>query len=271
MPRVQHVAKARQRYQPRPIIDPETGQQKRVPVMKGDKQATDKHGKPVWRKLSEPDLDHPLPLRKCDAPGCPEPDALIQVGTPFKWISIRRAYGSIEKYRHESCPTWQVWEYSDSLSARISRIQHDAGLDLANADDEDGFVDACATAADAIRELADEKEEAGQNMEDGFQHETEQSADLKDIAEQLREWAEQVEDAYGQTGIDEPEPEPENCPACSATGRVETDESAPGTEPCDECGGSGEVTPEEPTEEQMDEWRSGVRDAIQEIIDNSPV
>lgn len=271
MPRVNYVAKARQRYAPKPIIDPATGQQKRVPVMKNGKQVTDKRGKPVTRKLSEPDLEKPLPLRECDAPGCPEPDRIIQVGTPFKWIAIKRAYGGIEKYRHKDCPTWQVWEYSDSLSARISRIQHDAGLDLANADDEDGFTDACSSAADAIRELADEKEEAGQNMEDGFQHETEQSAELKDIAEQLREWADAVESAYGDSGIDEPEPEPEECRNCGGTGKVETDESAPELENCEECGGTTQVTSEEPTEEQMEDWRQEVRDALQEVIDNSPI
>ena len=39
---------------------------------------------------------------------------------------------------------------------------------------------------------------------------------------------------------------------------------------CDECDGAGSVTPDDPTEEQLDEWRSEVESAVS-VIDECPV
>jgi RecJ-like exonuclease len=71
-----------------------------------------------------------------------------------------------------------------------------------------------------------------------------------------------------------PEPEEAECYACDGTGEVE-DEAPEGEEPedttCTECGGTGQVTPDEPTEEQLSDWMSEVRDALQSVLDKSPV
>jgi hypothetical protein len=55
---------------------------------------------------------------------------------------------------------------------------------------------------EAIRELASEKEEAASNMEDGFGHETEQSNELRETADALEGWADELENI---SWPDEPE------------------------------------------------------------------
>ena len=54
-------------------------------------------------------------------------------------------------------------------------------------------------------------------------------------------------------------------------GETDAEGEQPDGEPCDECGGTGKVTPEDPTDEQMDEWRSEVEDAVNGVLDNCPV
>ena len=88
-----------------------------------------KSGREVTARKSVPDKSKPLPPPRCDHCGNP-----IEVGTPYKWIAPRSGpYGGTKRYRHESCPTWNVWEYSNSLSALIAAAQHDAQEALTSA------------------------------------------------------------------------------------------------------------------------------------------
>lgn len=258
MARVTHVKRAQQRYHTKPIIDPATGEQKQVPVMNSrGEQKTTKGGRPVFLRLTERDLDRPKPLFRCDF--CKEEIAL---GTPYKWIE---PHGRGMMTRHEGCPTWQVWEYSNSLSARISQIQAD-GPDAAEFEDEDGIKGWLEAKAQEIRDLAEEKREAATNIEEGFQHATYQSDELNETADQLDSWADEVE----QADIPElPEPEDEECTECGGTGGL--DDGDGGSETCDECGGSGQVTPETLSEEQLDEWRENAVSAAQDALDNCPL
>ena len=259
MPSVKHIAKARQRYAMVPVLD-EDGNQKTVPVInaKTGQPKTARGGRPVTRKLTREDRDNPLPPRHCDYPACPEPDKVIAIGTPFKCLSIKQQFGGRELFRHESCPSWNPWEYSNSLSARISQIQSmDLGSDGWEGEDDPGA--AAEEVASAIEELADEKEEAGQNMEDGFGHETSASAELKETAEGLREWASQVRDV---TLPDFPD---DQCLECEGTGSIGDGDEATD---CEQCGGEGTA---EPSEEQLDAWREEAEQAIQDELGNSPV
>ena len=72
MPRINHVKRAQQRYATKPVIDPETGEQKVTPVINSrtGEQKTTKHGRPVFLRVTERDLERPLPMPKCDYPGC---------------------------------------------------------------------------------------------------------------------------------------------------------------------------------------------------------
>lgn len=262
MPRVTHVKKAQQRYATKPVIDPATGEQKQVPVInqRTGEQKVAKSGRPVFLKVSERDLSQPLPMPQCDAPGCS--DREIKVGQPYKWIEPS---GQRVRNRHESCPTWNVWDYSSSLSARIAQIQ-DGGPD----DDFDSVEDAQAWAegkAQEIRDLAEEKRESASNIEEGFGHETYQSEELNQTADDLDQWADDIE------GVDlpeYPEAEEDECEDCEGTGSI-TQDGADDEEQCPTCEGSGRTTADEPTEEQVEEWREAVRDALQSALDESPV
>lgn len=246
MPTVKHIAKARQRYEMVPVMDPETGKQKEVAVNKSDgTPKLAKGGRPVTRKITKTDETKPLPPRKCDYPACPQPDKDIAIGTPFKCLSIKQQWGGRELFRHEGCPTWQQWEYSDSLSAKISRIQS-ASLDPDNWESEDDARGAAGEIADQIEELADEKEEAGQNMEDGFGHATSASDELIEQSEAIRSWGEEVRD------VDLPE----------------FPEADPGD--CDDKDCGLDHT-EVPGHEQLDQWQQEAEQAIRDALDNSPV
>lgn len=261
MARVTYVKRAQQRYATKPVIDPATGEQKRVPVMnpRTGEQKTTKSGRPVWFSITERDLEHPRPLLKCGACGKD-----IELGTPYKWI---QPHGRGQMNRHADCPTWNVWEYSNSLSARIAQIQDG---DPDSPDSPEDIQSWLADKAQEIRDLAEEKREAATNIEEGFQHATYQSDELNDIAEQLDSWADEVE----QADIPElPEPEEEDCEDCGGTGTVEGEDEE-GNEAevdCDTCGGSSQVTPDEPSDEQMDEWREAAIQAAREALDNCPV
>jgi hypothetical protein len=258
MPRVMRVAAARQRYERVPTIDPATGQQKTITM---NRQAR-RTGRQVVQRVTHEDRTKPLPPYSCDA--CAEP---IAVGTPYKYIDIKRQYGGTTRRRHAYHPDWQPWEYSSALWARIAQIQA-MEIDVSGLEPGEDPSDYTDDIVSAIRELASEKEEAASNMEDGFGHETEQSNELREISEQLEAWADEFESIDWP---EDPEPEEEDCPECGGTGKVEPDDPEAAAVDCAECDGTGQVTPDEPTEDQIDEWREAVEGEIQNVMDSAPV
>lgn len=243
MPRVNHVQRAQQRYATKPVIDPETGLQKVTPMMNtrtGEPKLT-KRGRPVVLRITERDLERPLPMPQCDAPQCTQPSREIAVGTAYKWIEPS---GRAVRNRHATCPTWNVWEYSSSLSARIAQIQHEGPDDFDSLEDAQSWAN---DKAQEIRDLAEEKRESASNIEDGFGHPTQQSDELNEIADNLDSWADDVEN------VDLPDmPEDE-----------EVDEDETVEEKDEEA--------EEADEIKLEEWRDEVRSALEEILSNSPV
>jgi hypothetical protein len=278
MARVTHVKRAQQRYATVPVIDPETGQPKRVPVFKKgtDVRRTSKSGREQTMLVTRQDRDRPLPPHECDS--CRKP---IEVGTPYKWIAPKSGpYGGRRLNRHEHCPTWNVWEYSSSLSARLAQISHDFWTAFDGGfDSQDDVTSMLESAADEIEALSEEKRESAQNIEDGFGHPTSASEELEDTAQSLEDWAQEVRDADvpdTHDQCDECEGDGKTtCDACNGTGdnpdaaEDETAECEPcegtGQVDCAECEGSGE-----PGDSQMDTWRDEVRDAVA-IVDESPV
>lgn len=216
----------------------------------------------------------------------------IKPGTSYKWKSIKTGPASSRKLiRCANCPEWHIWECSDSLSARTAQIAYDCANAIDDAGDQEAAEEARDNAAEAIKALAEEKRESASNIESGFQHETYQSQELNEQADQLEEWANEIE----QAEIPElPEPDEDDCPECEGDGKVTEDCSEctegkatgpDGTEvdctnngcdegqierECDECSGSGEVEAEEPNEEQYEEWREAVREALS-MVDECPV
>jgi hypothetical protein len=257
MARVQHVKAAQQRYATKPVIDPATGEQKRTPVIdsKTGEQKRSKRG-PQWHKVTERDIDNPLPMPTCDYSGCKiaadrEGDTTIRVGDAYKYIDVKTGTYTSRKYtRHEKCPTWNVWEYSSSLSARIAQIESEGADAIASAamqaeeDDDSGVTEAIEEIASNIEGLAEEKRDAASNIEDGFGTATQQSDELNEQAESLDTWAQEVRD------LDLPSIEDHDCDHCAGSGEVECsdcsgmgniDDGDGGEEPCDTCNTSGEV------------------------------
>lgn len=256
MARTYFTKRAQQRYATKPVIDPETGQQKLSPKMRRGVQMTSKSGRPVFMKVTERDLDRPLPMPKCSKCG-----QTIEVGTSYSATETK--FNTIIRCGRP-CPPPHVWEYSSSLSSRLAQIEFEN--DPSAAEDKESLESIRDAYAEAVRELAQEKQDSAQNMEDGFGHETSQSAELREIGESLESWADEIE---GVEFEDYPEAEEEDCPECQGEGTLnigEDDEA-----PCEECGGTGQIESEEPTQDQVDAWLETARSALEDVTGACPV
>lgn len=274
MARVTYVKKAQQRYATVPVLN-EDGTPKQTPMISkrtGEQKVT-KRGRPVFLTVTAADKSKPLPPLTCDAPGCGKP---IEVGTPYKHVTPKSGpYGGRQRNRHQSCPGWEIWDLSNSWAARIARETElpMRGFEPETPDDVENLANEIA---EAVRGLASESEEAADNIEEGFGHETQQSEEARERAQNLESWADDIE---GIDVPDLPEPEETDCEACGGTGETQVEvDGVPQEEngdavmeECADCEGTGQVTPEEPTEEQMNEWREEAIQALQDEIDNCPV
>jgi hypothetical protein len=283
MARVTHVKKAQQRYATVPVIDPETGEQKKVPVMKNGEQKVTKRG-PQFMRLTQEDRTKPLEPYRCDFPGCTITDGKILPGQPYKWIKPKSGpYGGTRKNRHEEHPSWQVWEYSSSMSARLAQISHDFWEQIDNCETEDDVQSALDDAGSQIEELAEEKRESAGNIEEGFGHPTEKSEELEGIADELDSWKDEV---TGQSIPDLPEPDDRYFIEDSNGVRhgdedgydSEEDAQAALDTMIDDLTIDGDADDyqiigeagDEPTSDQLDEWRDSLRDELT-LIDEPPV
>lgn len=185
MAKVHHVAHAQQRYATVPVLDAD-GNQVRKEI-----ERTTKHGRQVTVRETVSDKTQPLPNHACDR--CRKE---IHVGDPYKWIKPKSGpYGGRMRIRCAACPTWNVWEYSDSMDARLQQISWQFWLDLNSPEGPDDVQAALDSAASSVRDLAEEKRESAQNIEDGFGHATFKSDELNEIADSLDSWADEIESA----------------------------------------------------------------------------
>jgi hypothetical protein len=266
MPRVNTVDRARQRYAMVPKTDEE-----------GNALYTEqtKKGKTFRRALTVQDRTRPLPNLRCDFPGCAIDGGEILVGKPYKFITVRPGgRGSVQKNRHPEHPSWQPWEYSNSVRAEAARLVHDMGetvnsYEFTAEEDFDSLRDELAEQAQAF---LDEREEAVDNMPEGLQDGSE-AAEYRDSAE---EWVQEIENA------DSPDEEYHaECEDCEE-GKVECDSdfhdgTDQGEEQCPECGGT-DTNPEDVdcascdgtgrTEEVNEDWAEAAREALQEAVDS---
>lgn len=264
MARVTHVKRAQQRYATVPVIDPATGEPKRTPVMRNGVQRTTKRGKPITMTVTQRDLTRPLPLLTCESCGKP-----IEIGTPYKHVTPKSGpYGGRQRNRHEGCPNWKPWDLSNAWWARIAQATD--GFDVSGAESADDVTSALEEVAQAIRDLSEESREAASNIEEGFGHPTYQSEEAEQRADDLEAWADEIE------SVDVPDLEDyecgnctdgtAECPTCDGEGTVgEGDEcpdcSGSGEEDCTECDGEGH---------DLETWRAEVEDAVS-IVNESPV
>jgi hypothetical protein len=267
MARITHVRKAQRRYETRPVLDG-FGNQVETAVMREDgTQKTTKTGRKIFMKVTENDLTRPKPDYTCDYCGKP-----IEVGTAYKHISPKSGpYGGSKRTRHEGCPNWQVWEYSSSLSARLAEISYTASLALADVESADDVSAVVEQAKESIMEIAEEKREAAENIESGFQHETEQSQELAELGDSLESWADEGDslDINDPEGMDEEEEI--DCPVCDGEGKVDSEDGS-GTVNCDECEGEGRIeNPDYDTDGvSFEEWKENIVSEVEGWLDNSP-
>lgn len=206
----------------------------------------------VRRARQRHDRDNnPLPNHKCET--CTNE---IVPGSPYKWVKPKIGpFGGPKRIRCQDCPDWRPWDLSNSLSAQLSRVSHEFQDRLTGVDSVDDVKQALSEVADEIRGIAEDKRESAQNMEEGFGHATSQSDDLNETADNLDSWADEIESAEPP---EFPEPEEQDCEHCA-------DEEDQGCEHCTD----GRMTPDEPTEEQIEEWRDLVGQELT-IVDEPP-
>lgn len=278
MARVTHVKKAQQRYETVPVLDAD-GHPVKIALTKADgtpKTTSAKKGsRPIFITKTVADKTRPRPNLRCDFAGCQITDREILPGQGYKWIKPKSGpYGGTQKNRHAEHPSWNVWEYSNSLSARVAQIENDATLDGVESLDDAQAV--ASEAAEAIRGLAEEKRESASNIEEGFGHATYQSEELESQADELDGWADEVEatefpDPEDAEYLDQDEVD---CDECHGSGLVDNDnEDTLDDEPeveCVDCGGTGQVENEDP-ETDWDAWRDAAAEALSEALGSCPV
>lgn len=245
MARIQHVKKAQQRYVTVPVLDAEG-----KPTYREIARKT-KHGRQVRVAVTVEDKSQPLPPRTCEH--CRE---AILVGTPYKKVSPAR---SATRYRHEACPSWQPWDLSSALWARIAQAQaaaEDALRNVTDAESKEDYEQVLQDFADEIRSLAEERRESASNIEDGFGHATYQSEELEGDADNLDGWADELENP------DLPD-EPSSDDFVYDEDGEEMD--APDGDPSDLYNDEGESY-----EDALDTWRDEIADAVSEAINNQP-
>ncbi len=264
MARITYVKKAQQRYATKPVLG-EDGKPLRTPVIdkRTGQQKVSKRG-PVFMTQTRPDKTKPLPNNVCG--NCRNE---IKVGDPYKHISPKSGpYGGVTLYRCDACPTWQVWDYSNSLNARTAQLAYNCEQEIEGCEDPEAVKSALSSMADEIRSLAEEKRESASNIEEGFGHPTSASEELESVADQLEDWANEVEEA------DVPEVDEYGCQTCMGEGTVDCDECDGSDDSCVKCSGTNEMECDECEGEEeyvdLEAWRSAVQDDVS-IINECPV
>ena len=280
MARITYVKKAQQRYATVPVLDAD-GKPQRVPVLGRDgKQKTSKRGL-VFRTITVDDKTKPLPNHVCGKCG-----KEIEVGQPYKWIAPKSGpYGGRKLFRCGTCPSWQVWEYSSSLSARLAQVSHEFDQAVGGCSPESDEFDAdwdgglyldevrtaLEAAAETIREIAEEKREAASNIEDGFGHPTSQSEELEQIADDLDAWADDVAEVDFSEFDRASEFADGECSTCGGEGALDVEEAGTVQVSCTDCDGTGKVFDQEGCSEAVSEWWDEVVTIARDTLDSCPV
>jgi hypothetical protein len=273
MARVTIVKAAQQRYDTKPVIDPETGQQKVIPVMRRDgSPKKTKRGKEITRRLTEADKTKPLPNRKCGKCG-----KEITVGMGYKWIKPKSGpYGGSMRVRCLDCPSWRPSETTSSSALSCIYGAQEAAEDALNAwdgetlDDAKSILEDCAN---GVREGAECWRESAQNIEDGFGHPTSTSEELAEKADNAESSADDME----QTDLedfDEDAARTEKEDDVLNEYLVELEIGEQGMDYTDAAQLDGfdseeyERRIEEAIDEARSEWADGIRETVGEAIGN---
>lgn len=187
---------------------------------------------------------HVVQKARKDQGVCDRCGVKLSAGESYKWVGLRPSGpGShLKKKRCTSCPTWRQSELVFSKRAGIYAAMESWEDFLDNGfDTPDEVQSALEEVANQVREVAGEYEESADNMEDGFGHATYKSDELREIAETLEGWADEIEYAIDSL----PDAPDEDDP--TTWGSYEPDDDADDDER------------DEAFDQAMDEWRDEVR------------
>jgi hypothetical protein len=114
----------------------------------------------------------------------------IAIGEPYKWFQSRIGYSKVRRNYHSACSIPR----SQTTTSRMGEIwDAEDALDFSGCKTADDFTQALSEFAAVVREVGEGYGESASNIEDGFGHETSQSAELREKAEALEEWANDLE------------------------------------------------------------------------------
>lgn len=259
MARVTYVKKAQARYKTVPAIDPETGTQKIIPVLKrdGTPKTTRKTGRPIVRRLTVEDKNQPLPNLKCGK--CSKE---IKPGDPYKWVKPKSGpYGGTKRVRCATCPTWRPSELTSSGALSTLYAAQEEAEDALNQwdrEDRSELESILETLAEGVREAGNVYRESAENMESGFGHATSTSDELNEKADALDSAADDVEAAVSDL---------EDWDEDAARQEVLDETAAPDVERADEY--DWEADPEDLADDvqaKKDEWADAQTSVVEDAI-----
>ena len=153
------------------------------------------------------DLGHEFDPGTLNCGACSEP---IKPGDAYKYKNKKTGpYSSVKLSRHTGCPEWKASELTSSayLAAMYVADEDDPGIDVSCNDPEDivGQLEARRDHfAQAAEQMAEIRNEAADAIEDGFGHETGQSAELREEGEYAESCAMELE-GWSPQEFDPPE------------------------------------------------------------------
>lgn len=208
----------------------------------------------------------------------------IRKGDGYRWWA-NRLPGQRSSYRRIRCmnpechPT--IADLTPGRRGQLMQIQQDADKQIWAWDGEiEDLTGIAESVADEIREMAEELRESAQNIEDGFGHATSTSDELNERGDAMEGYADEIADC----DFDDPpefedfEDNWETCVVCNGEGEIVVDEDEDGNEEretCEECGGSGEVKDDDANRdafnEALDDWREDQRQKLSDAVNEADV
>lgn len=194
----------------------------------------------------------------------------ISKGAPYKWIGIKPpgSQPGERRIRCQDCDDWHEWDYNPSLGAQCARVAHDTEYQLRNTrtyDTESGARAIMRDASEEVRIFANTRQVSADRTRYVFGEKNFRTQQFMKDAEALRRWAMQIRNWHCPPL---PEPELTDCSLCSAK-RMDLDMG--GDAACAECQGAGRYVPDEPGEEQLEDWRQEVADSAIEVLERCPI
>lgn len=175
---------------------------------------------------------------------CENCGATISVGDPYRWWANRlpHSFGSSKHVRcfKDTCRPSQA-DMTPGRAGQLMRLQADGSDEISRAQSVEDLQSIAGSLAEQVRELGEELRESAQNIEDGFGHPTSTSEELEERAENIDGYADELEsvDLDDWDGEDEARAEAE---------REYVFDNLP--EEAQEVFGASDAMPEDPTELQ---------------------